>query len=241
MSGMTKRFRWGVSINAMLLRFSTPEIRTLEKDSRKLIAHYTRPDFQGDGCNSSIIAFEKFDHAFVLAYNYNTQEWVLDLDSSMDYPPPTNTKPPRRRRQGGQQRQVQAAASRRRRPPRALLRSLLRIELRKLSRSPFCRALNAFARDVSAMRSVAPEVFWQRAYLLRGDAARERSAATDLIQMFRILGDVQARLDDAVLRRVRPPATLAFIGDTPSYERQADDGLWDIALFGARSGPSERK
>lgn len=149
MSGVTRTLRIGDYLNSMLLHFSTPELRELQRVSRQKIAKFTDEQLQGKGCNAALIIFELFEYAFVLTYHYKAREWVLELDPSMDYPPPTNTKPPRRRSQsksnGGSTR-AGAVPARRRRPPRATAQSRVDTVIRDIKGSVAFKTWIAFLR-----------------------------------------------------------------------------------------------
>lgn len=148
MSGVTRTLRIGDYLNSMLLHFSTPELRELQRVSRQKIAEFTDDQLQGKGCNAGLIIFDLFEYAFVLTYHYKAREWVLELDQTMGYPPPTNTKPPRRRSQsksGGSTR-AGAVSARRRRPPRATAQSRVDTVIRDTKGSAAYKTWIAFLR-----------------------------------------------------------------------------------------------
>lgn len=111
MPGITKRFRWGDSVNNNLHLFATGELNAARRRSKKLIKDFTDPELEGEGYRSATFAFPIFDHVFRLAYQYDAEEWVLDVDLSEDDLDPSTQKSkgksagaaysPRRRRDGG--------------------------------------------------------------------------------------------------------------------------------------------
>lgn len=80
MPGITKRFRWGDSVNDNLHLFATGELNAARRKSKKLIKDFTDPELEGEGYRSATFVFDVFTHVFRLAYQYDAEEWVIEVD-----------------------------------------------------------------------------------------------------------------------------------------------------------------
>jgi hypothetical protein len=106
MAYVKKRYRWGLSVIAILHHFSTPEIRALLKHCRKLIRDYCNVALEGEGYGASIIPFEMFDYGWVFAYDHDGEEWVLDVVTFPDWGAP-HCRRRRPREEGAVQRAIE--------------------------------------------------------------------------------------------------------------------------------------
>ena len=236
MAYVRKRFRWGLSVIAILHHFSTPEIRALLKHCRKLIRDYCNAALEGEGYGASIIPFEMFEYGWVFAYNHEKDEWVLEVVTFPDWDSPDCG---------------------RRRPPDdgALQRTI--DNLKALGRPQIAWLIEDFKSLLYETRALGPifTKFWEDI-----GTGGNLHTVMEMLRKSRIPHWMQMS-DDKTLpsvnefaeqpshdHRHRVQLVLAKVNDPLGFLRPlwtfasqrrahaASDGLWDPALFGALPG-----
>lgn len=229
MADVTKRFRWGPRFEKMLDHFSTPEINALRRHCRKLIRDYRNLDLEGEGYHCTRIAFEMFHYGFVLDYDYDDEEWVLDVVFKPNFSDPEcPRKPPRRRRDGGARRDLSFVNYLRR--PRAALEDTFDVLYNTLNE--IGQTLTAFYADTRGRCDFAGID-----RLLRSiNRPRKGGAVAAYIRLFNAFAEEQSQgcKDLVQLLRLSVNEAFAYIGPVSSYSHTARSGreLWDPSLFG---------
>jgi len=237
MPDVTKRFRWGASVLAILHHFSTPEVRVIKKTCKKLIEDFTNPELEGEGYRCAIIPVEICEYGFVLAYNFEAEEWVLEVFTFPDWDSPESKRKRPSDPDGGDKRVAETNMNGRRRRDWAWLTDKLEELYKTHATSGFGPMLTAFRRDTCSMRGL--QTF---AALLRGNRipqqAREHVAS--VIQNFRLLAEQQSQGCKDVVQLVRGKVNEAlwFLRPLSSFQMPRlqhvnCDVLWDATLFGA--------
>jgi hypothetical protein len=228
MQKLRKTFRWGLSVIAILHHFSTPELRALLKHCRQLIRRFCNPAFEGEGYQASIIPFEMFEYGFTLAYDYDEEQWVLDVRAFPDWGSPhCRRRPPSGE---GHQRTVEELLETLRKPDlSALIHSwkAMLYETRALG-----SLLTKFWSDISTRGDVHSVIQMLREIQIP-HAPHERSH--HVIQFFRGLAHQSHEYRDLVqLVRAKVSDAVWFMGSIWTLPRNVTlEELWDVGLFGA--------
>jgi hypothetical protein len=233
MAFFRKHFRWGLSVLAILHHFTTPEMRALLKHCRKLIREYCNAAYEGEGYCASIITFEMFEYGFVFAYNYDDEEWVLEVVTFPDWGSPhCKRKPPRDN--ANIERAIETLDNLRRPRMAWLIEDVREMLYETRALGP---TLNKFWEDIGSGGNIRSVMKMLRKILLP-QALRARSSP--IIELFTRLAEqqshdysdlvqlVRARVNDAV-GFLEPLWTFPFRRAT----RVTFEGLWDVSLFGA--------
>ncbi|MBC7767746.1 MAG: hypothetical protein H7124_03085 [Phycisphaerales bacterium] len=219
MADVTKRFRWGSSVEEILDQFTTPEINTLRRHCRKLIRDFCDLEIAGEGYRCAIIPFEMFHYGFVLAYASESDEWVLDVFSTPALGDPgCPRKRPRKRKDGGARREIAKLLRRH----KVLYKTLNSLRLKLTATWVENTVMRGFARLKSLLRRVM--------------RLREHGRASPYILLFNAFAEQQSQGCKNVVQLVRLKVNeaLSYIGPVSSYVvsgRRADN-LWDTSLFG---------
>ncbi|HYD88562.1 MAG TPA: hypothetical protein VEA80_13900 [Vitreimonas sp.] len=227
MADVTKRFRWGASVEKILDHFTTPEVDTLRRRCRKLIRDFCDLDLEGEGYRCTRIPFEMFHYGFVLAYAVEDAEWVLEV---LAVPalgdPDCQRKRPRRRKDGGARRDAGGGSGT---GPKAWLE----------------RARDLW-RDAGGA-GLTLTAFWDDARGACGFARIDRLLcsmrrphqevrAAPYIRLFNSFAEQQSQgcRNLVQLVRLKVNTAFAFIGPVSSYAHAIPraDELWDPSLFG---------
>jgi hypothetical protein len=227
-----KRFRWGASVLGILHHFSTPEVKALGGNCRKLIRDYCTAALQGEGYGASIIPFEMFEYGFVCSYCHTAEEWILEVVTFPDFgSPQCRRKPPRE--DGGHPRVSQNPVTRRR-PGAARLIANLSMLYKKLALGP---TFTKFWADTSTRISLQRVI--EMLHKIRLPQSPPPRAA-HIIELFKNLAEQQSheRVDVIELVRAKVNSAVWFLGPLWTYRfrrlrRARLDGLWDVRLFGA--------
>jgi len=228
MADVTKRFRWGVSVENILDHFTTPEINALRRHCRKLIRDFCNLDLEGEGYRCTRIPFEMFHYGFVLAYDEEGEHWALEVLIAPDFgDPDCPRKRPRRRKDGGARRKLANDAWSRR--PRAWLERRSEILNDMLARA--AHLVNAFCTSESCMRAlVEPDASF------RSVRVREYERTARYIRLFNAFAEEQSQgcRNLVQLVRLKVNEALSFIGPLSSYPHYGlrANELWDSSLFG---------
>lgn len=224
-----KTFRWGLSVLQILHHFSTPELKALLKYCRRLIRDYCNAAYEGEGYCASIITFEMFEYGFVLAYDYDEEEWILNVVMMPDFDDPH---------------------CRRKRPRDDISHERISQILKDLEGHDW-----SWLTDNLWMlyRSVVPllmlfiadtksGIAFDRVFeMLRKTHALQlhEQRASHVISLFRNLDGEQSHDCRGLvpLSRARVSDAVSFLGPLwfqwTRLDRVSFDGLWDVSLFGA--------
>lgn len=240
MCELTKRFRWGDSIEMMLDHLSTPQIKALEKHCRYMIAEMTDPELEGEGYRPTRIIFDMFDYLFLLAFSHDDEEWVLEIDRLPERLPPRARRANRRRKGGSDERTKQEAAVARLRRARVtkLYKRVHDDWQRACGQAQLGRKLNAFvAEERRVQRPGALLRFAGRIKIppLRLSHASHQPVCLDFSQ----LSPFVTSIDDLRLVSVPVIDLLGSLSKKFTFPTQTFDGLWDVSWFGELPQPSE--
>jgi hypothetical protein len=229
MTDVTRRFNWGVSVQAILDHFLTRELKELRRHCKKLIDDFRLAE-NGEGYRCTIISFEMFEYGFLLSYNHLREEWVLEVVYFPNFgSPECKRKLPRaggKRRGGGK-----SGSSRR---TMAWLRNKIEV-LYKITAGQIGRNLTLFLADTATTFSL---------YNIVSAAQRthipyiERYEVSLVIERFRLFAEQQSRGCDDVVQLVRAKVdeAVSFLGPLSSFAlpsfRPAKQELWPAELFG---------
>lgn len=226
MPDVTKRFRWGITFEAILHHFSTPEIKALQKSCRKKIRDFTNPELEGEGYRCTVIPFEMFEYGFSLVYDFSAETWRLEVITQPDFESPDcgrrRPQPNGRGGTGGSRRAV----------------GFERESLRLLAATVI-----AVAQDVRAFCEDTRAGFVQTLQVrakYRSDAIAS-SHVVACILLLNLLAEQGSHgcKDVVLLVRAKVSAALSYLGPLWMLEDDAPaETLWDPALFGRRLEPA---
>lgn len=225
MPDVTKRFRWGSSVEAILHHFSTPEIRVLEKHCRKRIRDFTNPELEGEGYRCTVIPFEMFEYGFSLVYDFDEEIWKLEVITQPDFDAPDcNRRRPQPNGRGGTGGSRRAVGYERR--VVLMLRELAFLahyvrEYLEDTRTSFVRVEEARRKRISAEIST--------------------SHVTACIQMLNAFAEQGSHgcTNVVLLVRSKVSAVLSYLGPLFVFaDGTPTETLWDPSLFGRRLEPA---
>ena len=226
MADVTRRFRWGASVENILDHFTTPEIEALRRKCRKLIRDFCDLELEGEGYRCTLIPFEMFYYGFVLAYSFAEEEWALEVLTMPDLgAPDCPRKRPRKRKDGGARRDATIAAWRG-------VKAWLSTSLTVLYNFAGCLgpALTAFRADEGTMR-----VFAQLAPPLHEIPSSIGDPVAASIRFFNAFAEQQSQDCRNLVQLLRSTVSEAawFLGPLSSFTgRGSAEELWDASLFG---------
>lgn len=226
MPDVTKRFGWGVSVEAILHHFATPEIRALEKHCRKLIRDFTNPELEGEGYRCTVIPFEMFEYGFSLTYDFEGETWKLEVIMQPDFDSPDcgrkRPAPGGRGGTGGGRR----AVGYERRSWRMLHQMMTGI----------ARELQMFLQDTRT--GFARRVEASTKYTQAMEASTHVTSCIQLLNAFAQQGSHGCK-NVVLLVRSKVNTALVYLGPLWSYADYApSETLWDPGLFGRQIEPA---
>lgn len=226
MADVAKHFRWGASVLAILHHFSTPEVRALFRYCRKLIKDFCNPAYEGEGYRASVIPFEMYEYGFVLAYDYDLEEWVLDVVAFPHWGSPhCRRRPPS---EGASQRVI-AVLDAARRPTLAQLADDLTLMV---------NALHALVPILRSLVSAAPSLRGVAEMLHKTPRSQSAPPRTSpIIEMFTQLAEQPSHhcVEVVQLVRARLSSAVSFLDPlwTLPPPSRARFERWDASWFGA--------
>jgi hypothetical protein len=235
MCELTKRFRWGASVEAILEHFTTPQVDDLLAHCRKLIRECTDSEMVSEGYQITRFTFPMWEYVFLLAFSFEKQEWILEVERLPARLSSRARRANRRKKNDGNS----ARARHNLRSMRRMLRKCMKMYAS--FRSAWAgagRKIGAFLCDGKLMSRAGRLINLVRE--LRPRRPRAVLAPTAILEMMRRFAETPHV--SRVSRLVSAPLSdaLAFLDEIFSFEPQSFEGPWDISWFGELPEPSER-